>query len=88
MIQELPRILTAEVRSRRTSLGLTQRDLADMAGVSERFVRFVEQAKPSVQLDSLLAVLNTLGLELQVATKTSQARHAEAGPGAREAAVP
>jgi HTH-type transcriptional regulator / antitoxin HipB len=88
MIQELPRILAAEVRSRRTSLGLTQRDLADMAGVSERFVRFVEQAKPSVQLDSLLAVLNTLGLELQVATKTSQARRAETGPGAREAAVP
>ncbi|MDF2051856.1 MULTISPECIES: helix-turn-helix transcriptional regulator [unclassified Arthrobacter] len=88
MIQELPRILAAEVRSRRTSLGLTQRDLADMAGVSERFVRFVEQGKPSIQLDSLLAVLNTLGLELQVATKTSQARRAEAGPGAREVAVP
>jgi HTH-type transcriptional regulator / antitoxin HipB len=88
MNQELPRILAAEVRSRRNSLGLTQRDLADMAGVSERFVRFVEQGKPSVQLDSLLAVLTTLGLELQVATKTSQAGRAEAGPGAREVAVP
>jgi HTH-type transcriptional regulator / antitoxin HipB len=88
MIQELPRILAAEVRSRRSSLGLTQRDLADMAGVSERFVRFVEQGKPSVQLDSLLAVLTTLGLELHVATKTSQARRAETGPGAHEVAVP
>lgn len=65
--------LAAEVRTRRTALGLTQRDLADMAGVSERFVRFVEQGKPSIQLDSLSAVLETLGLELGLATRTSQA---------------
>ena len=65
--------LAAEVRTRRTALGLTQRDLADMAGVSERFVRFVEQGKPSVQLDSLIAVLETLGLELGLATRASHA---------------
>jgi len=41
-----------------------------LAGVSERFVRFVEQGKPSVQLDSLLALLETLGLELQLTTRT------------------
>ncbi|GAB5080643.1 hypothetical protein ARTHROSP310_37930 [Arthrobacter sp. AD-310] len=62
-------MLAGEIRARRRGLRLTQRDLADMAGVSERFVRFVEQGKPSVQLDSLLAVLETLGLELQVATR-------------------
>ncbi|TLM84016.1 helix-turn-helix transcriptional regulator [Pseudarthrobacter sp. NamE2] len=61
--------ISKEVRVRRTALGLTQRDLADMAGVSERFVRFVEQGKPSVQLDSLFAVLETLGLELHVKTR-------------------
>lgn len=66
-------LLAAEVRSRRAALRLTQRDLADLAGVSERFVRFVEQGKPSVQLDSLTAVLDTLGLELQLATRTSRA---------------
>jgi HTH-type transcriptional regulator/antitoxin HipB len=72
--------LASEVRSRRTSLGLTQQDLADMAGVSERFVRFVEQGKPSVQLDSLTAVIETLGLELRLATRTSQAARALTGP--------
>ncbi|HAG59968.1 MAG TPA: transcriptional regulator [Arthrobacter bacterium] len=66
-------LLAAEVRLRRSSLGLTQQDLADMAGVSERFVRFVEQGKPSVQLDSLLAVLDALGLELRLGTRTSHA---------------
>lgn len=65
--------VAAEVRARRAALRLTQHDLAQLAGVSERFVRFVEQGKPSVQLDSLLAVLDTLGLELKVATRTSQA---------------
>ncbi|KRE78952.1 helix-turn-helix transcriptional regulator [Arthrobacter sp. Soil762] len=64
--------LLSEVRSRRISLGLTQQDLADLAGVSERFVRFVEQGKPSVQLDSLLAVLDAVGLELRLATRTSK----------------
>lgn len=72
-MEQLTGVLAAEVRSRRGQLGLTQRDLADMAGVSERFVRFVEQGKPSVQLDSLTAVLDTLGLELRLATRTSQA---------------
>lgn len=72
--------LAAEVRARRAVLRLTQHDLADMAGVSERFVRFVEQGKPSVQLDSLVTVLETLGLELQVATSTSLARRALSAP--------
>ncbi|MCQ6270363.1 type II toxin-antitoxin system Y4mF family antitoxin [Pseudarthrobacter sp. R1] len=62
-----------EVRTRRASLHLTQHDLAQLAGVSERFVRFVEQGKPSVQLDSLLALLGTLGLELQLTTRTRTA---------------
>ncbi|MFD5278136.1 helix-turn-helix transcriptional regulator [Pseudarthrobacter sp. NPDC058362] len=65
--------LAAGVRARRAVLRLTQHDLADMAGVSERFVRFVEQGKASVQLDSLLAVLDTLGLELTVGTRVSKA---------------
>jgi y4mF family transcriptional regulator len=76
MTEPITVLLAGEVRSRRLQLGLTQQDLADMAGVSERFVRFVEQGKPSVQLDSLTAVLETLGLQLQLATRTSQAARA------------
>ncbi|ALV41639.1 XRE family transcriptional regulator [Pseudarthrobacter sulfonivorans] len=79
MDEAFTELLPAEVRSRRISLGLTQQDLADMAGVSERFVRFVEQGKPSVQLDSLLAVLDTLGLELRLTTRTGKGARALAG---------
>lgn len=80
MAANFPRMLAAEVRGRRTALRLSQQDLADMAGVSERFVRFVEQGKPSVQLDSLLAVLETLGLELHVATRARDAARALVRP--------
>lgn len=74
-----PDRLAAEVRARRRALELSQRDLAELAGVSERFVRFVEQGKRSVQLDSLLALLDTLGLELRLGTRTSAAARALAG---------
>lgn len=68
--------LAAEVRARRRVLQLSQRDLAELAGVSERFVRFVEQGKRTVQLSSLLALLETLGLELQLSTRTRAAARA------------
>lgn len=87
MDQRFTDSLANEVRSRRTVLGLTQRDLADMAGVSERFVRFVEQGKPSIQLDALVAVLDTLGLELHLTTRTSQAARTRAGAGSAEGAT-
>jgi HTH-type transcriptional regulator/antitoxin HipB len=80
MTQSVSELLAAEVRARRVGLGLTQQDLADMAGVSERFVRFVEQGKPSVQLDSLTALLDTLGLELRLGTKTGKSARTLTGP--------
>ena len=81
-------LLATEVRARRSALGLTQQDLADMAGVSERFVRFVEQGKPSVQLDSLTALLETLGLQLQLVTRTSQAARALSRPASEHDTAP
>lgn len=59
----------AVVRSRRRALRLTQQDLADLSGVSVRFIRDVEHGKQSIQLDSLVAVLEALGLELQLAVR-------------------
>ncbi|WP_120520257.1 helix-turn-helix transcriptional regulator [Arthrobacter celericrescens] len=63
--------LGSAVRARRAALSLSQADVADLAGVSERFVRFVEQGKTTVQLEQLLAVLGTLGLELGVSTAST-----------------
>jgi y4mF family transcriptional regulator len=88
MTEPLTAVLAGQVRGRRLQLGLTQHDLADMAGVSERFVRFVEQGKPSVQLDSLTMLLETLGLELRLATRTSEAARALSGPAGSQEPAP
>ena len=58
--------LAGAVRERRRQLGLRQEDLADLAGVSLRFVQALEAGKPSVQLDRVRAVLDTPGLRLVV----------------------
>ena len=54
------------VRERRRQLGLRQEDLADLAGVSLRFVQALEAGKRTVQLDRVEAVLATLGLRLRI----------------------
>ena len=54
------------VRSRRQQLRLRQDEVADLAGVSERFVYALENGKQSVQLDKVAAVLFALGLHLEL----------------------
>lgn len=54
------------VVERRRELGLRQDELADLAGVSTRFVHTLEADKPSLQLDRVEAVLEVLGLALSV----------------------
>jgi y4mF family transcriptional regulator len=56
----------AAVRARRRQLQLRQGEVADLAGVSERFVYALEHGKESVQLDKVLAVLAALGLHLEL----------------------
>lgn len=58
--------LASEVRARRRQLRLDQAELADLAGVSERFLYSLENGKRSVQLDKLLSVLSALGLHLEI----------------------
>ncbi|MFP8489191.1 helix-turn-helix transcriptional regulator [Gracilimonas sp. Q87] len=53
--------LIAFVKTRRNQLGLTQKDLADRAGVGLRFIRDLEQGKESLQLDKVNQVLALFG---------------------------
>lgn len=59
-----------DARERRRALGLGQEDLADLSGVSVRFIRALEHGKSTVRLDKLLAVLGALGLELRAELRT------------------
>jgi y4mF family transcriptional regulator len=62
----------AFIRARRRELGLRQDELADLAGVSTRTISAVEAGKPTVRLDVLLAVFDTLGLQLAVSTPSGE----------------
>jgi len=59
-------VLAAVVFARREAVGLRQEELAELADCSPRFVHDVEAGKPTVQLDKVLAVLEALGLGLEV----------------------
>ena len=56
--------LHATLRARRKELNLTQEQLADLSGVSTRFIHSLETGKRSLQMDLVLMVASTLGLEL------------------------
>ena len=59
--------LAGVVKSARQCQGLRQADLALAAGVSPQFLSALENGKATVRLDSVLAVLAALNLDLCVA---------------------
>ncbi len=61
--------LAKEIMAMRKSAGLTQAQLAKRAGVGLRFVRDLEQGKPTVRLDKVNQVLALFGCELVVRSK-------------------
>ena len=68
------RDLAAVVRGRRRDLGLSQAELAARAGVSRKWIYQFEAGKPTAELRLILAVLEALGLVLDVT-------HEEQAPG-------
>lgn len=58
------------VRKIRKEQGLTQLDVAGLAGLSNRFVIDLERGKETLQIKKVLDVLSLLGLELTVRKKS------------------
>ncbi len=54
----------ALIQQRRKEEGLTQKQLAELAGVGLRFVRDLEQGKESLRMDKVNAVLKLFGKKL------------------------
>ena len=63
----IPRNAGKYARERRKELGMTQRELAQRSGVSERTIYSFELGeKPGMHLNKLLAIYRALGLSLVV----------------------
>ena len=56
--------LSAFVRDKRKSQGMTQPDLAEKAGTGLRFIRDLEQGKKTLRMDKVNQVLRLFGFEL------------------------
>ena len=56
--------LASFVKERRKMFNLTQIDLAEKSGVGLRFVRELEQGKPTLRLDKVNQVLALFGHEV------------------------
>ncbi len=57
------------IKERRKKLGVNQQTLADLAGVAVNTVVAIERGEGNPQLATLLTILDTLGLQLDINTK-------------------
>lgn len=58
------------VKSTRNSLCITQKKLALASGIGLRFISELEAGKPSCEIDKVLMILHTLGIEVILESKT------------------
>lgn len=64
--------LGKQLKSLRKAYGLTQKDLAQKAGVSFSFINGVENGKTSMRLEVFNHVLELLGCELTIVDQKTQ----------------
>lgn len=57
-------LLSKYIKAKRKEHGLTQYDLSQKSGVGLRFVREMEQGKPTLRLDKVNQVLRLFGAEM------------------------
>jgi y4mF family transcriptional regulator len=58
------------IRERRKHLGINQQTLADLAGVGINTLVAIERGEGNPQLTTLLTILETLGLQMDIHVKT------------------
>ncbi len=61
-----PRLLAKIVRKHRKMAGLSQLQLADMAGVGKTVVYDIEKGKATIRLDTLRKILSVLNIRVQL----------------------
>ena len=64
-IDELTNIVSAMI-DKRTALGITQRELAQLCGLPQSSIARIESGKTTPKLDTLLKIIHPLGLKLKL----------------------
>lgn len=58
-----------KIKERRSSLGITQQDLADFSGVGLRTIKGIETNKGNPTVNTLLKIIDVLGMDLDLKIK-------------------
>ena len=58
------------IKERRKHLGVNQQTLADLAGVGLNTLVAIERGEGNPQLNTLLTIIDTLGLQMNINLKT------------------
>jgi y4mF family transcriptional regulator len=66
MAKQIGTAIGVFIRTRRKAAGFSQQQLGELAGVGRNFVSELEQAKPTVRMDSVNKVLAVFGKTLGV----------------------
>lgn len=64
-------VLGELVANRRTELGLNQSYTAELAGISRRTLQQIEKGKANPTINSILELLQVLGLQLTIDKRTT-----------------
>lgn len=63
------RELAQTIKTKRAKMGISQRKLAELVGISQRDVSHIEQGKSNPTLSTQVKILSTLGLKLEIKSK-------------------
>jgi len=61
------------IRRARKAQKLSQKDVADRAGLRQETISLIESGNSSARIETLLAILAVLGLEFQIAPRSKTA---------------
>lgn len=73
-----PEQLGNAIRRTRKKRGMSQSELGEKAGLRQETISLIENGNPATKLETILAVLSALDLELRINERTKQTMLADA----------
>jgi len=74
--QEWMTLLAKTVRHHRKLAGLTQIEMASLAGVGKTVVHDLEKGKITIRVDTMMKILGVLNIELEIKAPAGMVPHA------------